>query len=290
MERSMIDQLCPQRDEGAMIHGERLFCGRFDYAIALSNGDPNDSSIDDNNDKDLNARVVLRPFYEKGGDGILNGLQAGVAGSLGVENDSISATSSTPPTITTPATVTWFAYNTGAVANGVRHRISPELVYFYHSLGFASQYYHQDEKLQASSTKPIVEVPIEGYYFMATYFLTGEERHEYSEQIDPLRSFDPSAPLASPGAWELVFRAERMEVGSQAFSGASPLASSTGTTNRSSNECFETTAGLNWYLTKWSRAQLNWEHANFASPIQIGNMKKALTEEDALYTRFQVIF
>ena len=25
MERSMMDQLCPQRDEGAMIHGEKLF-------------------------------------------------------------------------------------------------------------------------------------------------------------------------------------------------------------------------------------------------------------------------
>ena len=66
----------------------------------------------------------------------------------------VSSTSSTPPTITTPATVTWFAYNTGVTANGVRHRISPELVYFYHSLGFAAQYYHQDQKLQASSAKP----------------------------------------------------------------------------------------------------------------------------------------
>ena len=46
MERSMMDQLCPQRDEGAMIHGERLLCGRFDYAVAVSNGDPNDSTID----------------------------------------------------------------------------------------------------------------------------------------------------------------------------------------------------------------------------------------------------
>ena len=69
MERSMMDQLCPQRDEGAMIHGEKLFCGRFDYAFAVSNGDPNDSSIDDNNNKDLNARVVFRPFY---GDDVWN--------------------------------------------------------------------------------------------------------------------------------------------------------------------------------------------------------------------------
>ena len=96
--------------------------------------------------------------------------------------------------------------------------------------------------------------------------------------------------MASPGAWELVFRVDELEVGKQAFSGATPLASNTGIVNRSSNEALETTTGINWYLTKWSRAQLNWEHANFASPIQIGNMKKPLSEEDTLYTRFQVIF
>ncbi len=291
MERSMMDQLCPQRDEGAMIHGEKLFCGRFDYALAISNGDPNDSTIDNNNDKDFNARVVVRPFYDANGCGLLHGLQLGLAGSLGVENEALSSTSSTPPTITTPATVTWFAYNTGVTANGVRHRISPELVYFYHGLGFAAQYYHQDQKMERAAN-PIVDVPIDGYYVMATYLLTGEQRHEYSEQIAPLRPFDPHEPIASPGAWELVFRADRMEVGQQAFAGAAAvqLASSTSATNQSSNEAFETTTGLNWYLCKWARAQLNWEHANFANPIKIGNMKTALSEEDALYTRFQVIF
>jgi phosphate-selective porin OprO/OprP len=295
MERSMMDQLVPQCDEGAMIHGERLFCGRFDYALAASNGDPNDSGIATNNSKDFNARVVVRPFYDLDGCAILHGWQIGLAGSFGVEDDAVSTTSSTPPTITTPATVTWFAYNTGATADGVRRRISPELVYFYNSLGFAAQYYHQDQKL-LRSTGPIEDVPMDGYYVMATYLLTGEQRHEYSQQIEPLRPFDPSAPMASPGAWELVFRVDRMEVGPQAFAGtttgAAPtaLAYNTGTTNRSSPEALEETTGLNWYLTKWSRAQLNWEHANFASPVQIGNMKKALAEEDALYARFQLIF
>src|SRR5208283_1925614 len=105
---------------------------------------------------------------------------------------------------------------------------------------FASQYYHQDQKLQRS-TGPIVDVPIDGYYVMATYLLTGEQRSEYSQQIEPLRVFDPCAPLASPGAWELVFRFDRLEVGPQAFGGASAvqLASNTGTTNRSSPEALE---------------------------------------------------
>jgi phosphate-selective porin OprO and OprP len=290
MERSMMDQLTPQRDEGAMIHGQRVFGGRFDYAIAVSNGIPNDSTLDTNNDKDVNARVVLRPFYDCDADNVFRGLQVGIAGSFGVENDAVGSTTSTPATITTPATVAWFAYNIGAAANGVRHRLSPELVYFYRSLGFAGQYYHQDQQMQFT-THPIRNVGIDGYYCMATWLMTGEERHEYSQQIEPLCPFDPTAPLASPGAWELVVRVDRMEVGAPAFAGgANALASNTGTTNRSTNACYETTAGVNWYLNKWVRAQLNWEHANFASPVQLGNMTKALSGDDALYTRFQVIF
>jgi phosphate-selective porin OprO/OprP len=291
MERSMMDQLVPQRDEGAMIHGENLFDDRFDYAFAVSNGNPNDTGTDDNNDKDLNARIVVRPFAADGME-LLRGVRLGIAGSIGVENDTISSTSSTPPIITTPATVTWFAFNSSTIANGVRHRVSPEFVYFYRSFGFASQYFHEDENLQASSSKPIINVGIDGYYVMATYLLTGEERTGYSQQIEPLRPFDPCCPFCSPGAWELVFRADRLEVGQPAFSGTSAVASnsSTNTTDRSSNAAFETTVGLNWYLNKWVRTQLNWEHANFASPVQMGNMKTALTEEDALYTRLQVIF
>ena len=94
--------------------------------------------------------------------------------------------------------------------------------------------------------------------------------------------------MASPGAWEVLFRVDRMAVGESAFT--AHLANDTGTTNRSSPEATETTLGLNWYLTKWVRAQLNWEHANFAGPVKIGNVAHAFSTEDALYTRFQVIF
>ena len=85
---------------------------------------------------------------------VLRGLQFGLSGGVGVENEPLSTKSSTPPTITTPATVTWFAYNTGVTANGVRHRISPEVAYFYHSLGFASQYYQQDQMFNARPPMP----------------------------------------------------------------------------------------------------------------------------------------
>ena len=56
--------------------------------------------------------------------------------------------------------MTWFAYNSGVAANGVRDRISPELTYFYRSLGFASQYYQQDQyaSRRRLRSRPIVDV------------------------------------------------------------------------------------------------------------------------------------
>lgn len=288
MERSMMDQLVPQRDEGVMIHGRNLFCNRFDYAVAISNGDANTSTVDANNHKDINGRIAFRPFNDPEEWDLLRGLQFGISAGVGIENEPLSTTT-TPPIITTPATVTWFAYNSGVLANGLRQRISPELAYFYHSFGFASQFYHQEQVLQLSAIRPLVNVNIDGYYFLVTYLLTGEQRNEFSQQIDPIRPFNPCAPIACPGAWELVFRVDRLEVGQEAF--AAGLATQTaGSNNRSSPAATETTLGFNWYLNKWVRTQFNWEHANFASPVKTGNAPKAFSSEDALYARCQVIF
>ena len=61
MERSIIDQLVPARDEGVMIHGRKLLEDRLDYAVAVSNGEIN-GNTDTNNHKDFNGRIAIRPF------------------------------------------------------------------------------------------------------------------------------------------------------------------------------------------------------------------------------------
>ncbi len=278
MERSMIDQLVPQRDPGVMIHGYQIWDGLLEYAVSVSNGEIN-GNTDTNDSKDLNARIAVHPFDNDDWD-LLRHLQFGVSGSVGVENEKIS-----PFELTTPATVPWLVFTSGDMAEGQRTRISPELVYFYHSFGFAGQYYSELQAIATSATATAVRVPFTGYYVLATYLLTGEERHEYTQQIDPIRPFTIATPFASPGAWEAVFRVSRMEVGNEIFTDklANPALYSSG--------ALETTFGFNWYWNKWVRAQFNWEHAQFDDPVALGIAPRLLTShEDTLYCRMQFTF
>jgi phosphate-selective porin OprO/OprP len=282
MERSMIDQMVPARDVGAMIHGEQLMNGRLDYAVSVSNGETN-GNTDTNNSKDVDARIALRPFGEPQGAGLLHGLEFGISGGTGVEDEAVS-----PSTLKTPATVPWFAYKSGVLADGLRTRLSPELVYFYHSLGIAAQYYREEQKLQASAASPTTNVGTDGFYVMTTYLLTGEQRVEYTQQIAPLRPFNPRCAVCSPGAWEVVFRISRLDLDRAVFAtGTANLADST----KYSSGATESTWGVNWYWNKWVRAQLDWEHAWFDAPVALGTGSSLyLNRQDTLYARFQFIF
>ncbi len=207
VERSMLDLMTPQRDNGVMLHGQKLFNNRLDWAIAVSDGElynanvstnPNLSNNDQNNHKDLNGRLVLRPFGSPESAPFLQHLQFGISAGFGIEQEPVS-----PTGYTTPATVPWFKYNTtatGVVAAGERSRWSPEIVYFYGPFGFAAQYMRMEQELRLSSSASKHNEITSAFYVMGTYLLTGEERTTYSMPITPLRNFDPCHPIACPGA------------------------------------------------------------------------------------------
>jgi phosphate-selective porin OprO/OprP len=286
VERSLIDQLVPARDVGVMVHGQKLFGDRLDYAVAVSNGEIN-GDFDANDQKDVNLRLAYRPFNDPDVLPPLKGLQVGGSFGWGEEQEQVS-----PMTLRTPSTIPFFAYNSTVRANGLRLRYSPEISYFYDGLGLAAQYYHQQEHLQPAFTGPtsrfVVDLPTEGFYVLGTYLLTGEARTTYSAPVDPLRPFNPCAPLHGPGAWELVGRVSHLHVGDQAFA---PGPRNLANPSLYSPDATELTLGFNWYLNKWVRTQFNWEHSWFTHPVRLGpGPGGLLRHDDALMARFQVIF
>lgn len=280
MERSLIDQMVPARDVGVAIHGEGLFGDRLDYAVALSNGEIN-GDTDTNNPKDVNARVVVRPLRCWEAAPWCQWLQFGISAGIGDEEEPLN-----PSTIKLPSTVPWLKFNSSVFADGRRTRWSPEAAYFFRSFGCAWQYYHEDQQVRPAKGSPLLfGVPTTGYYFMASYLLTGEERTTYSQAIAPLRPFNPMHLMKGPGAWEVVARVSRLNFGDTIFTNNLADASlySTGAT--------EMTLGFNWYLNKWVRTQLNWEHAWFDEPVRLGPGPQGLfNSHDSLLMRFQVIF
>jgi phosphate-selective porin OprO/OprP len=285
IERSLIDQLVPARDIGLMLHGENLFSGQLDWAVSVSNGEINGDS-DLNEQKDIVARVAYRPFAAVAEPGsVLHGLQVGYSVTTGLEAEPLN-----PLTLRMPSTVRWLTFNPNVRSSGLRNRYSPELAYFFRTLGFAWQYYNEHEQL--SPSLPLValreDVSIEGFYFLATWLITGEERTTYSAPVVPLRSFDPYHPISCPGAWELVVRTSRLRFDQGIFTpGPGQLATPVG----NSHGATELTTGFNWYLNPYVRVQFNWEHSWFDDPVQFSSGATGLHREaNALMTRFQIIF
>lgn len=280
MERSLIDQLVPARDVGIMLHGQKLLDDRFDWGTSISNGEQNGDQ-DLNNAKDIAARVAIRPF--RGQSPLLENLQLGMAVTFGNQNEP-----TTGFLLRTPAGIPFFRFLDGVRADGLRTRLSPEIVYFLGGFGIAAQYFRMDQEFRPPGNLRTIDVPFDGFYAMATYLLTGETRTTYSVGIDPLQPFDPRPGQFGMGAWELVGRVSRLRLGDDVFLRApNRLADPT----RFSNTATELTLGFNWYLNRWVRMQFNWEHAWFGRPVQLGPGPSGfIKQEDTLQTRLQIVF
>jgi phosphate-selective porin OprO/OprP len=287
LERSLIDQLVPERDFGAMVHGEKLLGNHLDYAFAISNGEINSTTTDLNNNKDVNGRITLHPFGGQFQPPALRFLELAVSGGTGNQNQPVQ-----PNALLTPLGVRWFVFNTNVQAYGTRSRWGPEASYFLGPLGIAAQYFHMDQEMIAGTTgvaaRRRIPVTVNGDYVLVTLLLTGERRTGYSQAISPLRPFDARHPFACPGALEFVGRVSRDHLGNNVFLRA-PLQLANPATN--SNGATEMTLGFNWYLNRQVRLQLNWEHSWFDRGVQLGiGPLGNLHHQDTLGTRFQLIF
>src|SRR5271170_2017181 len=148
-ERSEIQNLVPNRDTGFTLHG-RLLDGRVFYDAALMNGVPNNTASDatdlDNNDgKDFVGRMFATPF-ELTENRWLKGLGFGFAGSYGDERGA------TTSVYRTYGMSTWYSYNKGVTASGLRARLEPQLYYYFRSLGLMAEYAQDEHSLNLSTT------------------------------------------------------------------------------------------------------------------------------------------
>ena len=287
-ERSLIQNLVPNRDTGIEIHSDSLFDNRLTYQLALMNGVPNNTASDtndiDNNDgKDFVGRIFTTPF-KLSENQWLKGLGFGFAGSYGDERGS------TTSTYKTYGASTWFSYTKGVTASGLRARLEPQAYYYWRSFGLMAEYAQDEHSLNhfltvgkaphIKQTNDTDTFRDDGYFAQASYLLTGEDA-SYG-WVKPIHPFDPRNGWW--GGWELAARISNLAADSRQFKlgFADPAVSAKTAT--------EYALGVNWYLSSNIKWQFDYANTFFDGGAGTIAAPKDRPNESVFESQLQIAF
>ena len=285
VQRSEVQNVVPNRDTGAELHGD-LLDGKVTYQIALMNGVPNNtasSDIDNNDGKDFMGRIFLTPF-KKSEKEWLKGFGAGFGGTYGTERGStISA-------YKTWGQSTWFSYNKGVTASGLRTHLDPQIYYYWRHLGLMAEYAQDEHSLNLTTThgggatKRFINrtdtFTDTGYMAQASYYLTGENAS--FGWVKPLHPFDPLK--GSWGGWELAARISNVAAQTRQFQlgFASP--------NVSAKSATEFALGVNWYLSDNVKWWFDYANTYFDGGAGTAALPKDRPNESVIESQLQIYF
>jgi phosphate-selective porin OprO/OprP len=285
VQRSEVQNLVPNRDTGAEFHGD-LFDNRLTYQIALMNGVPNNTAttdIDTNDGKDFMGRVFLTPWKHSENEW-LKGFGVGFGGTYGTERGT------TTSVYKTWGQSTWFSYNKGVTASGLRTHLDPQVYYYWRHLGLMAEYAQDEHSLNLftkTGTAPFVKLVNRtdtftdtGYMAQASYYLTGENA-AYG-WVKPLRPFDPRH--GGWGGWELAARISNNAAQTRQFQlgFASP--------NVSAKAATEFALGINWYLSNNVRWWFDYANTYFDGGAGTAKVPKDRPNESVFESQLQIAF
>lgn len=265
IERGLATNLVPFRDIGVMAYGNVLG-GKLEYNLGVSNGavdlGDNNGAVSDN--KDINARVFMRP---------LEGLGVGVAGTYGDHTGTASAPNLASGYVTI-AQSRFFAYASGAYADGVQWRLNPQLTYYNGPFGVIGEYVLNSKELRKASAQDTIKNS--GWTAMASYVLTGEKAN--FEGVKPKNNFN--LEKGNYGAFEVVGRASGLYVDGSAFPTFADAAIS-------AKNAREAAIGGTWYFNSSLKFNLNYAHTVFNGGAASGRDRE---DEDVILSRTQFRF
>lgn len=253
IERSMVNELVPSRDQGVMLQGQ-LFNRVLGYSLGVFNGSGINAS-DNNDEKTVAARLLVAPFRNTGSY-FLKGLQVGIHGTYGEEDARTSARGRT-----LARTTNRFQFFAQQPTNGHRYRWGTDLAWLVGPASLKFEYAQQidQRKKLGPGGSNLDDVTGTGWYLTGTFVLTGENS-VFNGPVIPRSPFSPLAGKMGPGAWELVLRYQELK-----FKSSDPVDFFDGNINNGipgarngENGAEAVTAGLNWYLNSRVRAMFNW--------------------------------
>lgn len=278
IERALPTALVPNRDVGAMVHGD-LLNGNLSYAGGIFNGVPDGGSADSDaqDGKDAVARVFLQPYRTRR-DSMWQGLGAGIAVSYGVQNG--SPTSTILPTYRTSGQQTLFSFlgqdatGSAAFSDGDHTRVSPQFHYYYRSYGVIGEYVYSSGNVRRGAGAAVLDNS--AWQIAGSWVLTGETPSYRG--VTPRSAFDPKN--GKWGALEIVARYHELTIDPDTF----PLFASAVSSARAVDGW---TVGTNWILNTGVKFSANFEHLDFTGGAPGGSDRQV---ENALLSRIQIAF
>jgi phosphate-selective porin OprO/OprP len=282
VERSIADNLVPNRDLGVVLFGE-LFLGTLTYEGGIFNGVLDGGSGDTNlgDDFDFAGRIFAYPFKNSRVEEA-RGLGVGFASTYGRENSSTTSPNlpqyrtsgrgnpffryvNTAATATTPANI--------AVADGIHYRFSPQANFYWGPFGLLTEYNISSQNVDNGTAEELITNC--GWQVATSWVLTGENASYRG--LAPEEPFNPFS--RTWGAFEVALRYAQLDVDDEAFD--SGLADP----RRAAEKAQQFTIGLNWYLNQNVKLVLNYDRTWYEGGEGAGD----LDTENLIVTRVQLV-
>ncbi|HMJ05454.1 MAG TPA: porin [Chthoniobacterales bacterium] len=266
VERGLPTDLVPNRDVGVQLSGA-FFEKTLTYQLGLFNGvvDGGSGDLDNNDEKDIAARVWLQPF-QQARTVAWQGLNIGFAGTYGLQDGAL-------PVFRSASQQTFFSYDTETVAQGARWRLAPQAYYSLGPFGLLAEYVRSEQEI-GSAAGLTADSGAEAWQVAASYVLTGERAS--FKGVKPRQNVGDGGW----GSWEIVARYGELEVDREPFDLGLASAS------RSARSAHSFGLGLNWNLNKNVRAMFDFDHTAFDGGALAGDR----ADENTIFTRLQIGF
>lgn len=176
----------------------------------------------------------------------------------------------------------FLAFNKNVNESGLRAFWSLHMAYYYRQFSFVGEWQSGFDSYALVNQSNQTRIPVESFYVMAGYFLTGENVSSRGV-VNPLRNFDLRPGKRGLGAIELAARYNYLNIGRQVFTAgfADP--------NLWTNQLYTVDAGINWYWTQYIKVYLGWQHAGFGNEVLFAP-ERFHSSSDQYWMRFQIFF
>jgi phosphate-selective porin OprO/OprP len=276
IERGFPTLFVPSRDIGVQLHGE-LLEGKLAYQTGFFNGVRDAGNVenadrDTDDGKDFAARVFAQPFADSTIDA-LRGLGLGVSFTAGRTEQAV-------PSYGNPGIgqVSFFSYRgasgttPGVAADGDRTRVSPQGYWYWGPFGALAEYVRAQQNVERAGNDDL-RATHDAWQLTLGYVLTGENAS--------FRGVVPRSEFGSDTGWgalEIAGRVQGITFDDDVF----PLFSNPDT---SIERALGFTAGINWYLNRYLKLSLNYDHVTYDGGRAGGRDRRA---DDQILTRLQL--